>query len=235
MFIEKKYNSTPMYGVIPLKDRMRFNDCDLFKEEMWKYAVLKKIKMWWGSPQQKEISKTKTLLGIQCLYKNIISGEEKLSLVHSGKLSSSDIVVKEIALKTGEYLTKFYIAFNYEITYIKFETNLNAFIEFGNKENKEMKTVMLNKGLNMIQCFIGYYNKNRILALQCKYISRNDFIIISIMDILRLRHHFKKNEKEKEKWSNKNILNKYSKDIKIIVKLCLLPDNHFFSVIKYLI
>ena len=55
------------------------------------------------------------------------------------------------------------------------------------------------------------------------------------MDILRLRHHFNKNKKEKEKWSNKNILNKYSKDIKIIVKLCLLPDNHFFSVIKYLI
>ena len=235
MFIEKKYNSTPMYGVIPLKDRMRFNDCDLFKEEMWKYAVLKKIKMWWGSPQQKEISKTKTLLGIQCLYKNIISGEEKLSLVHSGKLSSSDIVVKEIALKTGEYLTKFYIAFDYEINYIKFETNLNAIIEFGNKENKEMKTVMLNKELNMIQCFIGYYNKNRILALQCKYISRKDFIIINIMDILRLRHYFKKNEKEKEKWSNKNILNKYDKNIKIIVKLCLLPDNHFFSVIKYLI
>ena len=235
MFIEKKYNSTPMYGVIPLKDRMRFNDCDLFKEEMWKYAVLKKIKMWWGSPQQKEISKTKTLLGIQCLYKNIISGEEKLSLVHSGKLSSSDIVVKEIALKTGEYLTKFYIAFDYEINYIKFETNLNAIIEFGNKENKEMKTVMLNKGSNMIQCFIGYYNKNRILALQCKYISRKDFIIINMMDILRLRHYFKKNEKEKEKWSNKNILNKYDKNIKIIVKLCLLPDNHFFSVIKYLI
>ena len=235
MFIEKKYNVTPMYGVITLKERTRFNDCELFKEELWKYAILKKIKLWWGSPQQKEISKTKTLLGIQCLYKNIITGEEKLSLVHSGKLSSSDIIVKEIVLNTGEYLSKFYIAFDYEISYIKFETNLKAFIEFGNKENKEMKTVMLNKELNMIQCFIGYYNKNRILALQCKYISRNDFNIISIMDILRLRHHFNKNVKEKEKWSNKNILNKYSKDIKIIVKLCLLPDNHFFSVIKYLI
>ena len=185
--------------------------------------------------QQKEISKTKTLLGIQCLYKNIITGEEKLSLIHSGKLSSSSIIVKEILLKTGEYLTKFFIAFDYKISYIKFETNLNSFIEFGNKENKEMKTVMLNKGLNMIQCFIGYKNKNRILALQCKYISRKDFININIMDILRLRHYFKKNEKEKEKWSNKNLLNKYNKDIKIIVKLCLLPDNHFFSVIKFLI
>ena len=235
MFIEKKYNITPMFGIIPMKEKMRFNDCDLFKGDLWKYAILKKLKLWWGSPEKKEISKIKTLLGIQCVYQNIMTGEKKESLIHSGKLSSSDIIVKDIELKDGEYFHKFYIAFNYEISYIKFETNLKAFIEFGNKENKEMKTVMLNKELNMIQCFIGYYNKNRILALQCKYISRNDFIIISIMDILRLRHHFKKNEKEKEKWSNKNILNKYSKDIKIIVKLCLLPDNHFFSVIKYLI
>ena len=235
MFIEKKYKTTPMFGVIQLKERIRFNDCDLFKEEMWKYAVLKNLKLWWGSPQQKEISKTKTLLGIQCVYKNIITGEEINSLIHSGKLSSSDIIVKEIILKTGEFFTKFYIAFDSEISYIKFETNLNSIIELGDKGNKDMKTVKLNQGINMVQCFIGYYNKNRILALQCKYISRNDFIIISIMDILRLRHHFNKNVKEKEKWSNKNILNKYSKDIKIIVKLCLLPDNHFFSVIKYLI
>ena len=235
MFIEKKYKTTPMFGIIQLKERIRFNDCDLFKEEMWKYAVLKNLKLWWGSPQQKEISKTKTLLGIQCVYKNIITGEEINSLIHSGKLSSSDIIVKEIILKTGEFFTKFYIAFDSEISYIKFETNLNSIIEFGDKGNKDMKTVKLNQGINMVQCFIGYYNKNRILALQCKYISRKDFIIINIMDILRLRHHFNTNGKEKEKWSNKNLLNKLNPGIKIIAKLCLLPDNHFFCVIKYLI
>lgn len=235
MFIEKKYKTTPMFGIIQLKERIRFNDCDLFKEEMWKYAVLKNLKLWWGSPQQKEISKTKTLLGIQCVYKNIITGEEINSLIHSGKLSSSDIIVKEIILKTGEFFTKFYIAFDSEISYIKFETNLNSIIELGDKGNKDMKTVKLNQGINMVQCFIGYYNKNRILALQCKYISRKDFIIINIMDILRLRHYLNKNEKEKEKWSNKNLLNKLNPNIKIIAKLCLLPDNHFFCVIKYLI
>ena len=235
MFIEKKYKTTPMFGIIQLKERIRFNDCDLFKEEMWKYAVLKNLKLWWGSPQQKEISKTKTLLGIQCVYKNIITGEEINSLIHSGKLSSSDIIVKEIILKTGEFFTKFYIAFDSEISYIKFETNLNSIIELGDKGNKDMKTVKLNQGINMVQCFIGYYNKNRILALQCKYISRKDFIIINIMDILRLRHYLNKNEKEKEKWSNKNLLNKLNPSIKIIAKLCLLPDNHFFCVIKYLI
>ena len=232
--IEEKYNSTPIYGVILSKEKLRFNDCDLFKRNSWKYAVLQKIKIWWGSPQKKEISKSQTLLGIQCKYKNIITGEEKESLIHSGKLLSSDIIVKDLELKQGEYFNKFYIGFDYEISYIKFETNLNSYLEFGKIIKSEMKTVKLNSDKNMIQCFIGYYNKDRIMALQCKYISIKNFNLISIMDLLRLRHFFKTNEKEKEKWKNTNILNKYNIYIKAVAKLCLLPDNHFYSIIKFL-
>ena len=43
MFIENKYNSTPMFGVIAMKDKIRFNDCDIFKGDTWKYSILKKI------------------------------------------------------------------------------------------------------------------------------------------------------------------------------------------------
>ena len=42
MIIESKYNMTPIYGIIS-KDKKRFSDCDLFKGELWKYAVPKKI------------------------------------------------------------------------------------------------------------------------------------------------------------------------------------------------
>ena len=235
MFIEKKYESTPMYGVIQYGDKKKFNDCDLFKADLWKYAILIKLKLWWGSPDKKEISKSKTLLGIQCRYKNIITGEEKESLIHSGKLLSSDIIIKEIELKHGEYITKFHIGFDYEISYIKFETNKNSIIELGNIINSEIKTVKLNNGINMIQCFIGYYNKNRILALQCKFISKKNFVFINIMDILRLRHFFRINNKEREKWQNKNIINKFNLFYKAVAKLCMLPDNTFFDIIKYLV
>ena len=194
----------------------------------------KKNKNMWGSPNKKELSKNKTLLGIQCKYKNIITGEEKESLIHSGQLSSSDITEKNIELKQGEYFKKFYIGFDYEISYIKFETNFNSIIEFGQKINSEIKTVKLNNDKNMIQCFIGYYNKDRITSLQCKYISIKNFNFINIIDILRLRHFFKMNEKEKEKWKNKKFLNKYNTYIKAVAKLCLLPDNQFYSIMKFL-
>ena len=191
--IEEKYNETPMFGVILAKNKMKFNDCELFKANTWIYYVLKKIRIWWGSPNKKELAKSTTLLGIQCKYKNIITGEEKNSLVHSGQLSSSDIIEKNIELKSGEYFNKFHIGFDYEISYIKFETNLNSILEFGNKKNSEMKTVKLNNDKNMIQCFIGYYNKERITSLKCKYISLKDFNFINMIDIFRLRHFFKAN------------------------------------------
>ena len=41
MFIENKNNSTPMFGVIAMKDKIRFNDCDIFKGDTWKYSILK--------------------------------------------------------------------------------------------------------------------------------------------------------------------------------------------------
>ena len=49
----------------------------------------------------------------------------------------------------------------------------------------------------MIQCFFGYYNIYGLRALGCKYISKKNFMLISLMGILRLRHVFKTNEEER--------------------------------------
>ena len=40
MFIENKYETTPMFGVIQYGEKKRFNDCNIFKTDLWKYAVL---------------------------------------------------------------------------------------------------------------------------------------------------------------------------------------------------
>ena len=53
------------------------------------------------------------------------------------------------------------------------------------------------------------------------------------MDILRIRHFFKVNKEESEKWKDKNRLNQYNLYLKAVAKLCLLPDTQFYSVIKY--
>ena len=234
MIIESKYESTPIYGVIS-KNKKRFSDMDLFKGDLWKYAILKSIKVWWGTPRISEnIPKIKTLLGIQCLYKNIMTGEEKLSEAHCGILDSNDIMTSEVKLQPGDYFNQFHIGFDSPISYIKFATKNNEKIEFGKPIKEEVKKVKLNMDIepNMLQCFIGYYNENRVTALGCKYIKKSDYLFIYIMDILRLRHFFKVNPEEKAKWQDDNKLKQYSLYIKTIAKLCLLPNNQFNCVIK---
>ena len=236
MIIESKYCTTPIYGIIS-KDAKKFNDCDLFKGELWKYAVLKKIKIWWGTPKKEEnIPSIKTLIGIQCKYKNIMTGEEIESEVHCGKIESNDIAVQEISLKENDYFNQFHIGFDNFISYIKIMTKNEEVIEFGKPIKEEIKKVKLNmeKEPNMVQCFVGYYNENRVTALGCKYIKKKDFIFLNLMDILRLRHFFKNNENEKAKWENNNLLDQHKLFIKAVAKLCLLPDGLFNIILTYL-
>ena len=60
-------------------------------------------------------------------------------------------------------------------------------------------------------------------------------MFIHLIEILRVRHLFKRNKSEKAKWSDKNNLKKLSYELKVIAMLCTLPDAQFYSVIKYCI
>ena len=236
--LEKRYQTTPCFGIVPMV-KTRFSDCDLFPNEQWQYVALKKIKLWYGTPRKSE-SKTnlRTLLGIQCTYINLIDSKKIKSNFHGGDLSSSDIQVKEIELSEGDYFTNFYIAFDEDIYHIKIVTKNQKFIEFGSTENKESdKKIKINDNKNnyLLQCFNGYYNENKVSALGCKYISKSDYVFIHLIEILRVRHLFKRNKSEKAKWSDKNNLKKLSYELKVIAMLCTLPDAQFYSVIKYCI
>lgn len=237
MFIESKYRQTAVFGIIS-KEAKKFDHCELFKEKLWKYAVLKSIKIWWGTPIRNGIlGKEKTLLRIQCQYKNIMTGEIKDSNQHNSSSLSNDADNKEIVLEKGDYFNHFHIGFDTYISYIKITTKNKKEIEFGEQKPNEIKTLSLNyeKEPNMLQCFIGYYNDNKITALGCKYIKKRDYIFLHLMDILRIRHIFKTNAQEKQKWINliSSEAEKYNIQFKTIVKLCILPDTQFFTIIKY--
>ena len=235
--IEKKYNNTPIFGYIP-KDRTRFCDGDIFGDELWKYAVLKKIKIWYGSCGAKkgeETPKDKIPLGIQCTYQDVVTGAIKTSDKHCGDLTSNDIETKEIELKENDYFTKFNIGFDTYLTHLKFTTKSGEYIEVGEVKTDFEKTVTLNdsKEPQMLQIFTGYYNNCGLRALGVSYISKKDFILVNLMGIFRFRHIMKINKEEKDKWNSKEVKQTLPDDMKAIVGLCNLPDNTFASVIKF--
>ena len=232
--LKEKYNNTPVYGFVP-REKTRFCDKDIFGDDLWKYVILRKIKLWYGTPKSgNENVKDKCVLGIQCVYQDIVTGKKKTTEQHCGELSGDDVVVKELELKENDFFTKFNVDFDTAITHLKFTTKNEEFLEVGKEKEDTKKTVEFNEMKDiMVHSFIGYYNQYGLRALGCKYISRKDFILINLMGILRLRHLFKINKAEKEKWENPAELAKLTKEMKAVAKICSLPDAQFFSVMKF--
>ena len=202
--ISKRFKPTPCYGFIP-RDNTMFRDADLFGTEMWKYQVLKKVILWYGSVKSGDDNlKNKAVLGIQCVYVDTITGNTTTTEQHCGDV-------------------------------LKLLTHSGQSIEVGMENDETKKTIDINleKTPQMVHTFFGYYNPYGLRALGFKYISKKDFILINLMGIFRLKHLFNINEAEKEKWKNEEELNKLDEKMKAITKLCLLPEQTFFCVLKF--
>ena len=231
--IKYRFNNSPIYGFIP-REKTRFSDKDIFGDDFWVYVILKKIKLWYGTPKNGEGGR-KIVLGIQCVYKDLTNGKETTTEEHCGYLGNDDVEENELDLKSNEYFNKFDIDFDDRITYLKFTTNTGKTIKFGERRKETKKYIELNHTNlpNMIHSFVGCFNEYGLLALGCKYLSRRDFLLINIIGILILRHHFNNNKNERKKWENPEIFNKLSYEMKAICKLCTLTDDIFISIMKY--
>ena len=232
--MKDRFKQTPCFGLIPY-DKTQFRDSDLFENEMWTYELLTKIKLWYGTPKSGDSDlKTKIVLGIQCTYKNTLTGKNTVTDPHCGDITKDDIEVKELELKENDYFNKFYIDADMAVYHVKLMTKNGELIEVGT-ETEDKKIVLLNseKEPQIIQSFFGYYNTYGIRALGCEYISKKNFILISLMGIFRLRHLFRINEEQKNKWENPEELKKLNEKMQAIARLCLLPDKTFFNVIQF--
>ena len=136
--LERKYDNTPVFGFIP-REKTRFCDKDIFGDDLWKYVILKKIKIWYGTPKSgDENVRDKCVLGIQCEYRDIVTGNKTTTEEHCGERIGDDIEVQEYELKENDFFTKFNIDFEYAITHLKFTTKMEQSIEVG-KEKEDTK------------------------------------------------------------------------------------------------
>ena len=233
--LSKRFKATCCFGFIP-KEFTMFRDYEIFGPEMWKYEVLSKVKLWYGTPKSGDDSvKNKLVLGIQSVYIDYLTGNKTTTEQHCGDLSKDDVEIKELELKEDDYINKLFLDFDGGITHIKILTKNGQSLEVGVENEETKKTVDINveKEPHMVQTFFGYFNNYGLRALGCKYISKKDFRIINLMGIFRLRHLFKINEEEKKKWENKEELNKLNLKMRTVAKLCLLPDKSFLDVIPF--
>ena len=171
----------------------------------------------------------KYIIGIAFTYKNFYTGETKV-IEHKGSDNISGM--KDLELKSGEYLTKFNIKFEGEdvehCTLISFTTNKGNNISVGTNEGQE-KTVLTNdKNIIYIGTFGGLNKK--IEAIGCLYIRKEDYIKENLFRFLMLKS-LAKDEKYKKEIESK--YNGFAIEDKFLWKMANLPDAAFQVIIKY--
>ena len=118
---------------------------------------------------------------------------------------------------------------------MKILTKKGKYIELGEFNEEYIKYIDINfKGKpHMINCFFGFYNIYGLCALGFRYLYRAHFILLSMLEIFKLRHILKSNEEERKKWENPENLKKISLKMQAIVKLCNLENILFNRIIQY--
>ena len=206
---------------------------DLFEKKLLTSTTIKSIKIWFGSPPEK--NDIKSLLGIQIEYINYLTGEKKNTKYQGVPVEGTNIEIKELNISDGKFLSYFNILFHEYITYIKIGTK-DKFIEFGNYEkDKQLGNLEeLNSGNNIIINIKGKTGKNGIRTLGCDYMPYDIFFLIRTQDLFRLRLKLKKDKKFREKYKNKKEVDKLSDEMKLILNVCNLAPTPFATLIKYL-
>ena len=180
-----------------------------------------------------QLKSNTSIYGIQLTYKNINDGKETTLI--DIKSDEKDLIEQEMDLKDEE-IKDLRVWLNENICLIGFEvtTNKNRIQKFGYGNDEELRVIKDFKNMDKIIVGFGFYaninEKKGITAIYAYFIDKHAYISYIFDGLLTLRTKVKQTifkEKIKKKLTKMNEKNN------ILFKICQLPDNQFFNIIKY--
>ena len=213
---------TSIYGSVPDKSKL-IDIYEILKDKIFNYK-LSKIKT--------QSKSNKGLYGIQFIYRNLIDGKEA-SLINI-QSKEKDLIDQEFDLNGDSIIDlKAWLNDNYILTGFEVITNRNRAQKFGYGDDEPIKNIVDFKDLDKIIIGFGLYvneDDNYITSIYGYYLNKSEFFSIMYKGILYLRRKAQNStyvEKIKKKLGNMNKKNQ------ILFKICNLPQNQFFNIIKY--
>ena len=213
---------TCIYGLVPEESKC-IDIYEILKDKIFNYK-LSKIKC--------QIKSNKGLYGIQFIYRNLIDGKE--STIINIQSKEKDLIEQEFDLNGDSIIDlKTWLNDKYILTGFEVITNRNRAQKFGYGDDEPIKNIVDFKDLDKIIVAFGVYvneEDNSITSLYGYYLNRSKFYMIMYKGILYLRKKTQNPtyvEKIKKKLPNMNKKNQ------LLFKICNLPQNQFFNIIKY--
>ena len=216
---EEKPDPSCLYG---FDAGERYDVKDILKEKIFNYKITK-IKC--------QSKSNEGIYGIQFFYRNLIDGKESILINIEPK--EKDLIEQEFDLN-GECIIDMQTWLNEDIKLTGFEitTDKKRFMKFGYGNDAPIKTTDLNNLDKVIVGFGVYVNEenNSLNGIYCYYVNRGNYLYNMYKGILMLRRK-SQNQIYKEKIKKK--MQNMSRKNQILFKICNLPQNQFFNIIKY--
>jgi hypothetical protein len=174
------------------------------------------------------------IYGIQFIYRNINTNkEETLINVEPKDLDLSKLIEQEMDFGLEE-IVDFRTWLSEETKLIGFEvtTNRGRTQKFGFGNDEELRKCPNFESKD--NCIVGFgvvaEEKNGIVGIYAYFIRKKLYSFYSYNGVFKLRIKIKNEEYKKQIESKISTL---SDKNKILYKVCSLPDNQFFNIIKY--
>ena len=181
-----------------------------------------------------QIKSNEGIYGIQIIYQNLISLEED-TLINI-KSDLPDLIEQEMTFNYEQILDiKFWL--NDDIKLIGFEviTSKGRFKKFGYGNDNQLRLCpeLNNKERAVVKFTIFEKEKNGITGITLYHMDKKTHAFYIYRGLFALRIKLK-NVKNKNDLEKKFLENKISEPKnKLLFKICCLPDNQFFNIIKY--
>ena len=218
---EEKPIVTCNYGSV-LDESKLYDMKDILKDKMLNYKITK-IKC--------QIKSNEGIYGIELFYRNLIDGKET-SIINVQ--SKEKDLIEQVFDLCGDYIIDMRVWRNNDIKLIGFEivTNRNRIFKFGYGKDEQLVKISDLKNLDKIIIGFGLYvnEGNSISSIYAYYINKSNYFYHLYKGILYLRSK-SQNKEYNEKIQKK--LSSMSKRNQILFRICNLPQNQFFNIMKY--
>ena len=208
------------YGTIGENSKY-YDVYDILKEKILDYK-LTKIKC--------QLNSNKSICGIQFFYRNINDGKETpLININSNQ---KDLIDQEMNLN-GEDIINLRVWLK-DVKLIGFEvtTNKDRIQKFGYGEDEDLIKIFDLEKLDKIIVGFGVCadEKDGVTSLYFYQMNKRHYIFHIYSGVFSLKIKLK-DEKFKKKVERK--ISKMSEKNKLLYRICSLPENQFFNIIKY--
>ena len=176
-----------------------------------------------------QLKSNTNIQGIQFFYKNINTGEEKALIdikKNDGELIEQEMILNNEDIIDLKVFLKDVVLIGFEVT-----TNKKHSKKFGYGSDEDLVTIPDLKDLDKIIVGFGVCTSiDGISSIYCHYASKRDYVFHLYTGLLSLRIKLK-DSNFKEKTDKK--LPKMNDKNKLLYRICSLPDNLYFNIIKY--